>query len=131
MAIAIRQKRERWEAWRREYKEEKQRKEDAKRRAEALRLIRERMVGNMQRWERSNRIHQFCDAVEAATSIDQEIEQAAASWLAWAREQAALLNPLSGDMKELLTLSVEVPDRFKGMEDYERPQPDWWTTSER
>lgn len=78
----------------------------------------------MQRWEQSLRLHQFCDAVEAAAP-DQE----AASWLSWAREQANLLNPLSGDMKRLLSLSVNVPEWFKGMNCYEKPESDWWTES--
>lgn len=124
MALAVRERRERWEAWHREYEEKKNREEDAKRKAEALRLARKRLVGNMQRWEQSLRLHQFCNAVEAAAQ-DQE----AASWLSWAREQANLLNPLLGDMKRLLSLSVNVPERFKGMNHYEKPESDWWTES--
>ncbi|RAO74953.1 hypothetical protein [Dyella jiangningensis] len=129
MALAIRDTRERSEARRREYEEEAQREEDAKRKAEALRLVRKRMINHMQRWEQSVRIHRFCDAVEATASRDQESVQAVV-WLSWAREQADLLNPLSGDLKRLLSLSVKVPEWFKGMNHYEKPESDWWTDSD-
>jgi hypothetical protein len=125
MAQALRESRERWEARQREYEEEERKEEQAKRKAEALRLVRKRMVSHMQRWEQAVRIHQFCDAVEAAVSGDQERKKASA-WLSWARQQADQLNPLSGNPDYLLSLSAKVPDWFKGIGVYERPEPDWW-----
>lgn len=129
IAEALKDKREKWEAWQQEREHTKQLQEEAKRQAEGLRLLRQRLVANMTRWEESKRIRQFCDAVESDPPAFDGPEQAA--WLAWAREQADLLDPLKSQQSELLSLDVKVPDWFKSLSDYERPETDWWSVPPR
>jgi hypothetical protein len=80
--------------------------------AEEQRLLRATLVGAMEAWERAERLRRFCQAVEASPRGVHENQQA---WLAWAREQADLLDPLlSGRPGDLFALTARVDEWFTG-----------------
>lgn len=125
LAEAVRHQRAIWAEQARSSRLEEERRLLAKRQAERLRLLRKRLVANMVSWERAVRIRHFCDAVEHRYSAAQN--QNSARWIAWSREQANLLDPLSDDPAALLSLDVEVPEWFQGPGNYEKVPSDWWS----
>lgn len=128
IAEAVKARRERWEAQLRELELEREREKQAKRYAEGQRMLRARLVDNMERWEQADRLRAFCDAVESSAYAADAASKA--EWLAWAREQADLLDPMRGDASALFSLDVNVPEWFKGSGLYERPTPDWWSPAD-
>jgi len=130
-AKALKQQRDEYEARRRQWEKEREQERQERRKEEAQRRLRSRLVRTMVRWERATRINNFCDAVQAeAESRTSSIDQASRDWIAWARKRADLLNPLKGDLSDFTSLQMKVPDFFRGLDHYEKPDPDWWTASE-
>lgn len=110
-------------AWRKKYDDDEARRKERAQRAEATRLLREKLIASTSKWERAQRIRAFCDQVEARTMDTPEADQGAA-WLSWARAQADKIDPLLGDLAELVSTAVVVPDWFES-----RTAPkddDWW-----
>lgn len=127
-AKALKQQRDEHDAKMRQWEKERERERQERRKQEAQRRLRSRLVRTMIRWERATRINRFCDAVQAqADPRTGLVEQAVNDWIVWARKQAELLNPLESELSDFTSLYVKVPDFFKGLEDYEKPDPDWWT----
>jgi hypothetical protein len=75
--------------------------EEARRKAEELRKLKE-LETLAERWSRSNRILSFVQAVEGqARAMGVAKNEELWSWIQWARQQAAKLNPLKEDSVEI------------------------------
>ena len=111
-------------AWQKRSDEAEAQRKERRLRAEATRRLREKLATSTSRWERAERIRAFCDQVEYRTKDTPHAEQGAAR-LSWARAQADLMDPLFGDVADLVSTAVIVPDWF----DHKSvPQDDdWWT----
>jgi hypothetical protein len=128
MAAGIRAERQKWDDWKHEQELAEERRLTRVRAAEVQRRLRLRMVRAMQRWEHARRLQLFCNAVERRlASLTTGQTQRVQKWLAWARQQADLLDPLQTDLRALSSMSVTLPHWFKGMGQYDNPEPDWWT----
>jgi hypothetical protein len=128
IAAGIRQKREEREAWQRQWEEEQTRRKEAARQAEIQRRLRARLVHSLHQWEQSRRLRDFCNAASAEIAkLEPEERVTAETWLAWARQQADLLDPL-GD-RVMATSDLQV--RLDGwhFNEYQKREDDWWTSS--
>lgn len=122
MAAAFAIKKAKDAAWKREQEEEAARRLVRARAAEAERVRRKRLTTALVRWERAERLRRFCGAVERS-----EAGCSRQDWLAWARAQAELLDPISQGEGSLFSLEVEVPSWFTRDSCYNRPDPNWWS----
>lgn len=112
-----------WAARHKQRDEEEAKRKEKALRAEATRILREKLAASTTKWERADRMRVFCDQVEARLKDTADADQGDA-WLSWARAQADMIDPLLGDMADLVSTAVNVPDWFDS-----RPAPkddDWW-----
>jgi hypothetical protein len=127
LAAGIAARREKQEERQREWALQEENRREAARNAETLRRLRLRLVNTTLRWEQTSRLRHFCDAVEAkAATLPAEEVGAVDRWLAWARKQADLLDPLLSDLSSLSSMEVHLPTWFKGIYNDGRSDPDWW-----
>jgi hypothetical protein len=127
MAAGIKAEREKWAEWKRQRELEEARQAELAREAERLRLLRVRMVDAMQRWEQAGRLRRFTTAVEAHLANLGESDVAAGRrWLAWARQQADLMDPVISNFAAVTSLKAGVPDWFSGRNSWEKLPFDWW-----
>jgi hypothetical protein len=98
----------------------------AARTQEVLRRQRARLVGNLQAWERAQRLRQLVVAVEQSQPDSPE----AATWLEWVREQIHLLDPTVSDLTGLLKLEVKLEPYFSGYSSWNKAPKDWWAEEE-
>lgn len=126
VADGIRLTRERRDAWRREFEEEQARRKEAARQAEIQRRLRARLVRSLEEWERSGRLLAFCDAARREIERLPEVErQRAEAWLSWATAHAVALNPLGQRLMDVANMNATIEGWYHN--EYQRPQPDWWT----
>lgn len=92
------------------------------RRREVLRRQRAGLFNNLQAWERSARLLQFIAAVEATGDDSEQTLQ----WVAWAKEQARLIDPIQGDLSALTNLAVKIEGHFQAPSSWEKIPQDWW-----
>jgi hypothetical protein len=112
----------------RRFEEEQAQRQQAARSRETTRLLREELTEAVTAWKRAEDIRAFCDRLEGrAEATGAEALEGCRAWLTWAREQADLLDPSVGDVTELVSLSVTLPDWFKGDGSYTQPKKDWWS----
>ena len=115
------------ERWKRKCEDEEAKRRKARRKAEVTRRLRATLVASTNKSYRAERIRAFCDRLEARTcQISPELLPKCSAWLEWARQQADLLDPLSGDFTDLVSMTVDLPEWF-GEESYVKPPSDWWT----
>lgn len=82
----------------------------AARSQEILRLQRARLVGNLEAWERAQRLRQLVHGVERSQPNSPE----KAAWLEWAKVQVNLLDPTESGQHQILDLDVELEPYFSG-----------------
>lgn len=118
------------ERWRLEREEAERRRQDIAQRAEVERQRRLRLQALVVRASQAEQIRRLCDRLESAKNDAGEALPTThvAEWLAWARRQAELLDPVSADNEGLLSLDVKLPDWFTG-HGYAQPKPTWWSPS--
>lgn len=127
MAAGIRAEREKWAEWKRQRELEEARQAELAREAERIRRLRVRLVDAMRRWEQAERLRRFTLIVEAHTAHLEESEaNAGKRWLAWARQQADLLDPVISRFAAMTSLEVDVPAWFTGRSSWEKTPFDWW-----
>lgn len=127
MAAAIKAEREKWAEWKRQRELEEARQAECAREAERLRQLRVRLVDAMRCWEHAERLRRFTHVVEAHLAHQDESEATAGMrWLAWARQQADLLDPVISRFATMTSLKVDVPDWFTGRNSWEKTPFDWW-----
>jgi hypothetical protein len=88
---------------------------------EALRLQRTRLVGNLEAWERAQRLRAFILAVEASMPRAR-----VRSWLDWADKQVRLLDPIVSDPASVTSLDVTVDPHFRAPNPWDEVPEDWW-----
>lgn len=98
----------------------------AARTQEVLRRQRARLVGNLEAWERAQRLRQLVQAVERSQPNLPEVTP----WLQWANEQIQLLDPTLSDLPRLLKLEVKLEPYFTGHSTWNKTPKDWWTEEE-
>ncbi|WJN50028.1 hypothetical protein [Pseudomonas asiatica] len=106
---------------RRDDEEERARKAQAIK-AEQQRRMRKRLVRNLERWEKANRLRSFVEQVVRASQAEDEQVKA---WAEWARQQADLLDPSTS--LEVVSLDCEIEQYFS---EYRvvRDESDWWAS---
>lgn len=115
------------ERWRLEWEEEERRRAESARRAEVERRRRLRLQTLVVRASQAEQIRQLCDRLESArTNAGEALLVHVAEWLAWARRQADLLDPISADNDRLFSLAVDLPEWFTG-HGYTQAKPTWWS----
>ncbi len=98
----------------------------AARTQEILRRQRARLVGNLEAWERAQRLRQLVQAVEQSQPKFSELTP----WLEWAKEQIQLLDPTLSDLAGLLKLEVKLDPYFSGYSTWNKEPKDWWSEEE-
>lgn len=127
MAAGIKAEREKWAEWKRQQELEEARRAERARKAERLRLLRVRFGDAMQRWEQAERLRRFTSAVEAhLANLDESDATAGKRWLAWARQQADLVDPVISSFAAMTSLNANVPEWFTGRGSWEKTPFDWW-----
>lgn len=117
------------ERWRLEREEEERRRTENARRAEVERQRRLRLQALVVRASQTEQIRQLCDRLESARSnAGEALPGHVAEWLAWARRQADLLDPISAGNDSLFSLVVDLPEWFTG-HGYTQVPPTWWFPS--
>ena len=99
------------------------RRVEAARSQEILRRQRARLVGNLEAWERAQRLRQLAHEVKRSQPNSSET----AAWLAWARAQITLLDPTESGLHQLLDLDVELEPYFSGYSAWNKAPEDWWS----
>jgi hypothetical protein len=107
-------------------KEEEKRRQSIAVEREVLRLQRAKLVGNMEAWERAQRLETFISAVESSIPADQ-----VRTWLEWANTQVGKLDPIASDPSSVTSLEVVTDPHFRGPNPWEKAQEDWWTSRKR
>ena len=129
MAEGIKAEREKRAEWQRQWDLKQAQQAELARQIEADRLVRARLVENMLRWEQAGRLRRFTHAVEAHLAhVDEGSADAGRQWLAWAREQSDLLDPVISDFAGVTSLEVAVPNGFRGRNSWEKQPLDWWSS---
>jgi hypothetical protein len=126
IAAAVRLRRERFDAMWRKQEEDERRRVAAVREAERLRLQRKQLVAHMREWEHAERLRAFCDQAEQQWRASGAMSEERANWLAWARDQIELLDPIASDADGVIGTQVNVPDGFKGYPTYGKRPADLW-----
>lgn len=127
MAAGIKEERQKRAEWQRQRELEEARQAELAREAERVRLLRARLVAAMQHWEQAARLRRFTNAVETHLAhMDDAGVAAGRQWLAWAREQADLLDPVISDFFGTTSLKATVPNWFTGRGSWEKKTRDWW-----
>ncbi len=106
---------------RRDDEEERARKAQAIK-AEQQRRLRKRLVRNLERWEKANRLRSFVEQVVRASQAEDEQVKV---WAEWARQQADLLDPSTS--LEVVSLDCEIEHYFSEYR-VARDESDWWTS---
>jgi len=115
------------EADKRRWEEKEHQRKIEMRLVEEQRRIRQKLVQATESWERSQRIRKFCDAtVQTIDSLPAEQQGAARAWIAWAIQQAEMLDPFRGDLDRLFSLQAPVEEWFSGLPAYQKSKEDWW-----
>jgi|GEM_PF-671353 len=128
MAAGIKAEREKRAEWQRRWDLKQAQQAELARQIEALRLVRARMVEGLLRWEQAGRLRRFTNAVEAHLAhVEEGSADAGRQWLAWAREQADLLDPIISSFAGVTSLEVVVPNGFTGRNSWEKQPVDWWS----
>ncbi|WP_276216563.1 hypothetical protein [Pseudomonas putida] len=104
---------------RRDEEEERVRKAHAIK-SEQQRRLRKRLVQNLERWEKANRLRSFVDAVVRDSKADADQIDA---WAEWARQQAALLDPSTSPAT--ISLDCQIESYFTGYR-IAKDEDDWW-----
>ncbi|MGE8385776.1 MAG: hypothetical protein ACN6PL_19080, partial [Pseudomonas putida] len=83
--------------------EERVRKEgiDQQRRLDKLR---QKLMTNLESWERAQRLRAFIQATVEASPRDEASQMALAMWVGWATQQVELLDPLKVDIPKVIDL---------------------------
>jgi hypothetical protein len=126
IAAAIRTRDEEREAQRQEWEAERERRVQLAREAEGQRRLRLRMVAHMRSWERATRLRSFVAEVERSGASHQENAVQLKSWLTWARAHIERLDPITSDIKAILSLEVEIPAHFENSYHHGPKPVDWW-----
>jgi hypothetical protein len=118
-------KEQRLEAEQQEAKAEaaERRRVEAARSQEILRRQRARLVGNLEAWERTQRLRQLVHGVER--SQPNSLEKAA--WLEWVKAQISLLDPTESGQHQVVDLDVELEPYFSGYSAWNKVPEDWWS----
>jgi hypothetical protein len=96
------------------------------RQVETERKRRLRLQTLITRASRAEQIRSLCDRLEVAKmGGGQELATPISQWLAWARGQADLLDPIHADNEALFSLEVELPSWFTGSP-HTQLEPTWW-----
>lgn len=95
------------------------------RQEETRRKLREKLASYVTRSQRAEAIRAFCERLEAHCR-DHGIDRCADTdaWVAWARAQADALDPITGDISELVRLDVNSPPWFSSCSSSN--PVDWW-----
>jgi hypothetical protein len=101
---------------------EERRVAEAKRR-ETVRRQRVQLVSNLLKWEQASRLRAFVAAVEAIGDESPATQQ----WLAWAREQVAMLDANQANLARLTNLEVDLSGYVPPQPYAEKPALDWWS----
>jgi hypothetical protein len=120
LTLRIKISREEWEEKRRRDEEEELIRKARAIKSEQQRHLRKRLVHNLERWEKANRLRSFVDAVVRDSQAD--VDQVNA-WADWARQQAALLDPSTSPATTSLECQIE--SDFTGYR-VMRDEDDWW-----
>jgi hypothetical protein len=96
------------------------RRKAAAREREILRRQRAALVGNVEAWERAERIRGYVSAVERQYGDD------AKTWASWALDQANALDPLPADSSVITLLDVQLESYFTGPNPWDKTSTDWW-----
>lgn len=128
VAEGMRLRREEQEAWKRNAEEQAARRIEAARADEVQRRLRARLVKSLENWERSVRLHRFCDAAsERAKQLDGDERERAEAWVAWARDQARALDSLGMQFDDTTDLHIELERWFSG--NHQSAPEDWWSAT--
>lgn len=131
IAEGIKAKREKHEAWQRDWDEQQRRQREQARAAEVQRRLRVDLVRATTAWERAMRLRSFCDVVERAIAAWPDERRAQGhAWLTWAREQADRLDPSIDRLGELVAMKVALPDAYSGPHSWDRVDDGWWAGKE-
>ncbi|WP_038409815.1 hypothetical protein [Pseudomonas sp. PNPG3] len=87
------------------------------------RYLQGRLMEDMQRWEKSERLRAFIDAVAAgAIGGSEEIAQQTAAWVEWARAQVDSIDPVGNPA----TTSVEPEEAGAAEYPVKKEERSWW-----
>jgi hypothetical protein len=114
------------ERWRLEREEAERLRLESARRVEIERKRRLRLQTLITRASRAEQIRSLCDRLEITkTDACEELGAGTVEWLAWARNQADLLDPVHSDNEALFSLEVQLSSWFTG-NSYSQVEPTWW-----
>jgi|SRR6185437_2079935 len=114
------------ERWRLEREDAERLRVERARRVEIERKRRLRLQTLITRASRAEQIRSLCDRLEIVkTETGQEFSADIVEWLAWARGQADLLDPIHADNETLFSLDVKLSSWFTG-DSYSQEKPTWW-----
>lgn len=112
------------ESFEQEVREAEARRVALAREAEILRRQRARLVENLIAWENAERLRRFIATVE---EVSEESESTQA-WLAWAKGQVLMLDPLSSKLADATSLDIKLEHHFRGLPAWEKTVKDWWSS---
>jgi hypothetical protein len=100
-----------------EARERKRKREEAERQERMARdyrsgKLRTRLMENTVNWEKAQRLLAFINATIKAAPQDGQSQQELAFWVAWAKEQVELLDPLIVDFGSVTSMAVSEGNRL-------------------
>lgn len=126
-SVLLKKKKEQREIQAREYAAAEAIRLEHVRKAEIQNRLQLRLINYTEKWEQAERLRYFIDAVAKRVECGRVVDPTAAkAWLEWASQQAEQLDPIEGDLMEVMSLDVQLESGVNTYS-YRKPEKTWWS----